>query len=305
MTEHFSQTSPVQPAAAANRTHQTNRGRLRVVCPDRPGIVAAVSRFLYEQGANIVQSDQYTTHPDAGRFFLRVEFDLPGLSDRVAALREAFTPVAHQFEMDWTLSLAAVRKRMAIFVSKELHCLTELLWRWQMGELFADITAIVSNHPDAGEVANSYGIPFYHMPVTPDTKPEVEQRQIELVDACADVIVLARYMQILSPEFVRHRRNQIINIHHSFLPAFIGRNPYQRAYDRGVKLIGATAHYVTEELDEGPIIEQDVERVDHRMDVQDLKRIGRHIERTVLARAVQWHLEDRILVHGNKTIVFR
>ncbi|MCL6627904.1 MAG: formyltetrahydrofolate deformylase [Alicyclobacillus shizuokensis] len=282
------------------------RARLRVVCPDQPGIVAAVSQFLFSQGANIVQSDQYSTHPEAGRFFLRVEFDMPGIAADLAGFRTAFAEVAGRFDMQWEVSLAAVPKRMVVFVSRELHCLTELLWRWQMGELFTDIRAIVSNHPDAREVAEQHHIPFHHIPVSRETKPEAEAKaQTILEQVGADVVVLARYMQILSPQFVQGWPGRIINIHHSFLPAFIGRNPYQRAYDRGVKLIGATAHYVTAELDEGPIIEQDVERVDHRMNADDLKRIGRHVERTVLARAVQWHLEDRILLHGNKTIVFR
>jgi formyltetrahydrofolate deformylase len=302
MTSHHSGSS--KSSAKEHHGPNENRGRLRIVCPDRPGIVATVSQYLYDQGANIVQSDQYSTHPDTGLFFMRVEFDLEQLPQRFRELQLGFEPLAKSFHMDCEFTLASVKKRMAIFVSKELHCLNELLWQWQMGELYADITAIVSNHPDAADIAAAAHIPFYHMPVTPDSKADVERQQIALVDDCADVIVLARYMQILSSQFVQHRPNQIINIHHSFLPAFIGNNPYQQAYRRGVKLIGATAHYVTEELDEGPIIEQDVQRVNHRMDVKDLKRIGRHIERVVLARAVKWHLEDRIIVHDNKTIVF-
>ncbi|WP_081411863.1 formyltetrahydrofolate deformylase [Alicyclobacillus herbarius] len=303
-----SESTAAQPKGAVRLGQQglAERARLRIVCPDKPGIVAAVSQFLFAEGANIVQSDQYSTHPDAGRFFLRVEFDKPGIAEELAGLKARFVEVANRFNMQWEVALAAVPKRMVIFVSRELHCLTELLWRWQMGELFADIRAIVSNHPDAAEVAHQYEIPFYHIPVSRETKAEAEAKAQEVLsEHGADVVVLARYMQILSPQFVQAWPGRIINIHHSFLPAFIGRNPYQRAYDRGVKLIGATAHYVTEELDEGPIIEQDVERVDHRMNADDLKRIGRHIERTVLARAVQWHLEDRILLHGNKTIVFR
>ncbi|GMA51459.1 formyltetrahydrofolate deformylase [Alicyclobacillus contaminans] len=295
---------PLQADALQQPRQAGERGRLRIVCPDGPGIVAAVSDFLFRQGANIVQSDQYTTHPEAGLFFMRVEFDLPNLDSRFSELQHRFAEIRQRFDMQAEFTQAAVKKRMVIFVSKELHCLQELMWLWQTGELHTDITAIVSNHRDAEALATAYNVPFFHTPVTPETKALVEQKQLEIVDAYADVIVLARYMQILSPRFVHHRPNQIINIHHSFLPAFIGRNPYQQAYQRGVKLIGATAHYVTEDLDEGPIIEQDVQRVDHRFDAADLKRIGRHIERVVLARAVKWHLEDRILVHDNKTIVF-
>jgi formyltetrahydrofolate deformylase len=282
-----------------------NRARMLISCPDRPGIVAAVSRFLYEHGANIVQSDQYTMDPSGGPFFIRIEFDLERLAERLEALKADFAAVAEQFEMTWTLSPASRKKRLAIFVSKEDHCLLELLWQWQAGDLNADIAVIVSNHPDMKPIADSFGVPYHHIPVTPETKSEAERRQIEVVEAAqADTIILARYMQIVSPWFIEHYRNRIINIHHSFLPAFVGGKPYAQAHNRGVKLIGATAHYVTEELDGGPIIEQDVQRVSHRDNVEDLKRIGRHIERIVLARAVVWHVEDRILVHANKTVVF-
>ncbi len=286
-----------------NNQHK-NRARMLISCPDQPGIVAAVSRFLFEHGANIVQSDQYTMDPEGGMFFIRIEFDLKDLHERLPELERHFKDIAGRFGMRWSVSPAARKKRLAIFVSKEDHCLLELLWQWQNGDLYADITAVVSNHPDMRELVESYGITYHHIPVTPDTKPQAEQRQLEAIGGSADVIVLARYMQIISPQFIEHYPNRIINIHHSFLPAFVGSKPYAQAYRRGVKIIGATAHYVTEELDGGPIIEQDVQRVSHRDNVEDLKRIGRHIERIVLARAVSWHVEDRILVHENKTVVF-
>ncbi|MGG4502111.1 formyltetrahydrofolate deformylase [Paenibacillus polymyxa] len=284
-------------------THE-NRARMLVSCPDGPGIVATVSRFLYEHGANIVQSDQYTMDPSGGMFFMRIEFDLPNLSAAQSQLEQDFVAVAEQFRMEWTISAVSRKKKLAIFVSKEDHCLVELLWQWQAGDLDADISLVVSNHPDMKEYVESFGIPYYHIPVTADTKPEAERRQLEVIGEEIDVIILARYMQIISPKFIEHYRNRIINIHHSFLPAFVGGKPYAQAYNRGVKIIGATAHYVTEELDGGPIIEQDVQRVSHGDDVNELKRIGRTIERVVLARAVKWHTEDRILVHENKTVVF-
>ncbi|MBY7736618.1 formyltetrahydrofolate deformylase [Paenibacillus polymyxa] len=284
-------------------THE-NRSRMLVSCPDGPGIVATVSRFLYEHGANIVQSDQYTMDPSGGMFFMRIEFDLPNLSAAQSQLEQDFVAVAEQFRMEWTISAVSRKKKLAIFVSKEDHCLVELLWQWQAGDLDADISLVVSNHPDMKEYVESFGIPYHHIPVTADTKPEAERRQLEVIGEEIDVIILARYMQIISPKFIEHYRNRIINIHHSFLPAFVGGKPYAQAYNRGVKIIGATAHYVTEELDGGPIIEQDVQRVSHGDDVNELKRIGRTIERVVLARAVKWHTEDRILVHENKTVVF-
>ena len=281
-----------------------NRGRMLVSCPDRPGIVAAVSHFLHAQGANIVQSDQYSMSPDGGMFFIRIEFDLPDLADRLENLRQQFAQVSAEFRMRWSITQASRKKRLAIFVSKEDHCLLELLWAWKSGDLYADITAVISNHPDLKELVESFGIPYHHIPVTPETKREAERRQLEIIEGKADTVILARYMQILSPEFIALYPNRIINIHHSFLPAFVGGKPYAQAYARGVKIIGATAHYVTEELDAGPIIEQDVQRVSHRDNVEDLKRIGRHIERIVLARAVAWHVEDRVIVHQNKTVVF-
>lgn len=282
----------------------SNRARMLVSCPDQPGIVAAVSRFLYEHGANIVQSDQYTMDPEGGLFFIRIEFDLEGLNERRDRLKADFAQVAEQFTMKWSITRASRKKRLAIFVSKEDHALLELLWHWQSGDLDAEIAMVISNHNDMRELVEPLGIPYHYIPVTADTKEEAERRQLELVSGQVEVVILARYMQIISPKFIEHFPNRIINIHHSFLPAFVGGKPYAQAYNRGVKIIGATAHYVTEELDGGPIIEQDVQRVSHRDNVDDLKRIGRHIERTVLARAVAWHVEDRVIVHGNKTVVF-
>ncbi|MGZ7441895.1 formyltetrahydrofolate deformylase [Paenibacillus sp. TH7-28] len=288
---------PVKP-------YESNRARMLISCPDGPGIVAAVSRFLHEHGANIVQSDQYTMDPEGGMFFMRIEFDLENLDERIAGLERDFAAIAEQFGMQWNIYQLSRKKKLAIFVSKEDHCLVELLWQWQAGDLDAEISMVVSNHLDMKEYVESFGIPYYHIPVTPETKREAEQKQLEIVGGKVDLIVLARYMQIVSPALIEPYRNRLINIHHSFLPAFVGGKPYAQAYERGVKLIGATAHYVTEELDGGPIIEQDVQRVTHRDNVSELKRIGRTIERVVLARAVKWHIEDRILVHQNKTVVF-
>ena len=281
-----------------------DRGRLLISCPDRAGIVAAVTRFLFEKGANVVDSQQHSTDPSQGLFFMRLEFDLPDLAQRSVELETSLAAIASPMQMSFTLSLAERRKNMAVFVSKQDHCLWELLWQWKSGDLPANFACVVSNHPDLEPLVKPYGIPFHHVPVTPDHKKEAEQEQLRRLGHDIDLVVLARYMQILSPELIQHYPRRIINIHHSFLPAFIGANPYAQAYERGVKLIGATAHYVTAELDAGPIIEQSVERVDHRAEVEDLKRVGRHVERSVLARAVGWHLEDRILVHGNKTVVF-
>ncbi|CAJ1316189.1 formyltetrahydrofolate deformylase [Paenibacillus nuruki] len=294
----------VKQNQTAREEQQENRARMLISCPDGPGIVATVSRFLFEHGANIVQSDQYTMDPAGGMFFMRVEFDLPELSKNLPALELDFQAVGDQFKMEWTINQVSRKKRLAIFVSKEDHCLVELLWHWQAGDLDADIAMVISNHNDMRSYVESFGIPFYHIPVTADTKKEAEQKQLEVIGSDIDLIVLARYMQIISPLFIEHFRNRIINIHHSFLPAFVGGKPYAQAYDRGVKIIGATAHYVTEELDGGPIIEQDVQRVSHSDNVNELKRIGRTIERVVLARAVEWHTEDRVLVHQNKTVVF-
>jgi formyltetrahydrofolate deformylase len=280
-------------------------GRLLVSCVDRPGIVAAISSFLAARGANIVHSDQHTTDPEGGSFFMRTEFMLDGLEEQADELERAFAEeVGEPFGMAWQMRYASRRKRAAILVSRYDHCLAELLWRWRRGELYADIPLVVSNHAAMASEAARFDVRFEHIPVTPDTKPEAERRLLELLGGAFDLIVLARYMQILSPTFLAAARVPIINIHHSFLPAFAGANPYARAYERGVKLIGATAHYVTEELDAGPIIEQDVARVTHRENVAALERAGADLERIVLLRAVRWHLEDRVLVHGSRTIVF-
>ncbi|MDR4227359.1 formyltetrahydrofolate deformylase [Bacillus mojavensis] len=287
------------------RDGNEDKGRLLVSCPDQPGIVAAVSAFLLEHGANIIESNQYTTDPEGGRFFLRIDFDCKGIQEKKEKLQNAFSSIADTFDMTWSLTMASELKRVAIFVSKELHCLHELIWEWQTGNLMAEIAVVISNHEDARDLVEPLNIPFHYLKANKDIRAEVEKQQLELLEQYdIDVIVLARYMQILTPDFVSAHPNRIINIHHSFLPAFIGANPYKRAYERGVKLIGATSHYVTNDLDEGPIIEQDIERVDHRDNADALKNIGRTIERSVLARAVKWHLEDRVIVHENKTIVF-
>ena len=279
-------------------------GRLVLACPDRPAILAAVVSRLAAAGANINTFDQYSTAPEGGRLYLRSEFLLKDLPDRLDDLRSRMEEIAEDFDMQWRLEPATRRKRVAIFVSRYEHCLLDLLWRWRRGELHMDIAAVVSNHPDLEAEVAAFGVPYYHISVTPDAKAEAEQRQLDLLVGKVDFVALARYMQILSGEFLARVGAPVINIHHSFLPAFAGAEPYVRAHDRGVKLIGATAHYATEDLDEGPIIEQDVRRVSHRADPEMLTMIGRDIERTVFARAVHWHLEDRVLVHENRTIVF-
>ncbi len=290
---------------ATSPPHLRDRGRLLVSCPDRPGIAAAVTRFLFEHGANVVHSDQHSTNPSGGLFFLRIEFDLPNLAARAATLEAEFSAIAERYGMEWRLALAGRPQCLAIFVSAEDHCLLELLWQRRAGDLPADIALVIGNHAALQEVIQPWDVPFHHVAVRPETRAAAEARQNELLEEAAiDLVVLARYMQVLSASFVDNWRHRVINIHHSFLPAFIGAKPYAQAHDRGVKLIGATAHYVTNELDAGPIIEQDVRRVDHRHEVADLRRIGRQIERAVLARAVTWHVEDRILVHGNRTVVF-
>ena len=284
----------------------TDVGRLLISCSDRPGIVAAVSRFLADRGANILQSDQHTTDPEGGAFFMRTEFKLDGLDGDSDELARAFAAeVAEPLKMEWRLHRASYRKRVAILVSRYDHCLAELLWRWRRGELYADIPLVVSNHAEMAAAAARFDVRFEHIPVPRDGKAAAETALLDLLDGAFDLIVLARYMQILSPTFLEAARTPIINIHHSFLPAFAGADPYARAYERGVKIIGATAHYVTEELDAGPIIEQDVARVTHRDRVDDLVQLGADVERIVLLRAVRWHLDDRVLAHGSRTIVFR
>ncbi len=282
-----------------------NHARLLVKCPDKPGIVSIVSTFLFKHNANIIESNQYSSDPENGTFFIRIEFHCDNLKDKQTMMENDFEQIARDFDMDYKFFYLNSRQRSAIFCSKELHCLLELLWEWQNGDLETEIALVISNHENARTIVESYGIPFYYLPANKEIRKEVEAEQIKLLEEYqVDLLILARYMQILTPDFVDHFENRIINIHHSFLPAFIGANPYERAHRRGVKLIGATSHYVTNELDEGPIIEQDVERVDHRNDVVTLKKIGRQIERRVLTKAVKWHLENRIIVEGNKTIVF-
>ncbi|WP_139892049.1 MULTISPECIES: formyltetrahydrofolate deformylase [unclassified Bacillus (in: firmicutes)] len=284
---------------------QRDKGRLLISCPDKKGIVAAVSDVLFKQGANILESNQYSTDSNGGTFFMRIEFECPDLAKNEKKLKEEFLSIANKFKMKWDIIFNYHIKKTAIFVSKELHCLRELLWEWQSGDLMTEIPIVISNHLAAKELVESLHIPFYYIPVSKETKEDAELRQKELLDKHQiDLIVLARYMQILSPSFVEMYENKIINIHHSFLPAFMGARPYERAFARGVKLIGATSHYVTDDLDEGPIIEQDIMRVNHQDNIQQLKKIGQSIERNVLSKAVKWHLQDRIIVQGNKTIVF-
>ena len=279
--------------------------RLLVTCPDAPGVVAAVSGFLRNHGANITALDQHSTDPQGGTLFLRAEFTTPAGLDR-GAFESAFADVVGgPFGMDWRTDDAGRPKRVALMVSKLDHALLELLWLWRRGELDAEVALVVSNHDDLRAEVERFAVPFHHVPVTRETKAEAERQTLALFDqAAVDVVVLARYMQILSPEFVGRYPDRIINIHHSFLPAFVGAAPYRQAFERGVKVIGATAHYVTADLDEGPIIEQGVARVTHRQSVADLKRVGQSLERDVLARAVRWHLESRVLLHENKTVVF-
>jgi formyltetrahydrofolate deformylase len=277
---------------------------LLVSCPDTRGIVAALAQLLYGHGANILDADQHTD-PAAGQFFQRIRFDLSAIHTDRTTLEHAIAEVAERFAMTWRIAYAGRPKRVALFVSKYDHCLYDLLLRQRAGEFACEIPLIVSNHPDLAPVAQQFGIPFEVFPITKDTKRAQEEREIERIDALGvDLVVLARYMQVLSGEFVARYPGRIINIHHSFLPAFMGGKPYHQAHTRGVKLIGATAHYATSDLDEGPIIDQDVARCSHRDSVEDLVRKGRDLEKVVLARAVRWHLDDRVLVYGNKTVVF-
>jgi formyltetrahydrofolate deformylase len=285
-------------------TTETAPIRLVVTCPDVPGIVAAVAGFLFDRGANITDSAQHSTDPVEGTFLMRMEFSLPGFDTDRAEVEEAFArEVAARFGMDWRFSVGS-RRPVAILVSRTDHCLLDLLWRWRRGELPAEISVVISNHPDHEETVRTFGVPFTHVPVPAEGMAQAEERMLELLRGTVEVVVLARYMRILSGEFLQRLAVPVINIHHSFLPAFVGADPYRRALDRGVKIIGATAHYVTEVLDDGPIIEQDVARVSHRHGLADLEQIGRDIERTVLSRALKWHLEDRVVVQGNKTFVF-
>jgi formyltetrahydrofolate deformylase len=285
-------------------TPRNDTATLLVCCPDRRGLVAALAQLLYGHGTNILDADQHTDTL-AGKFFQRIRFDMTEMHTDRVGLERAVGEVAERFQMEWSLRYAADRKRMAILVSRYDHCLYDLLLRHRAGELACDIPLIISNHPDLAPVATQFGIEFRLFPIDRNSKTEQERKQAELLrESRVDLVVLARYMQILSAEFIAQFPHRIINIHHSFLPAFVGGKPYHQAYERGVKLIGATAHYATAVLDEGPIIEQDVIRASHRDSVEDLVRKGRDLERNVLARAVRWHLEDRILVYGNKTVVF-
>ncbi len=277
---------------------------LLVSCPDRKGLVAAIANFLLRYNANILHADQ---HQDAetGTFLMRVEWDSSQFDLPPEAFEAAFAPVASEFNMTWKLSHSHIKPRMAIFVSRYDHCLADLLYRYQAGELHCEIPIIISNHADTHWLAEAYRIPFQHIPVHRDSKQEAEATQLAILRRHhVDFIVLARYMQVLSADFIRHYPNRIINIHHSFLPAFHGAKPYHRAYERGVKLIGATSHYVTEILDDGPIIEQDVVRISHRDDLDDLIRRGGDLEKIVLSRAVRLHIEHRVLLYANKTVVF-
>ena len=277
---------------------------LLVCCPDRKGLVAALAQLLYGHGANILDADQHTD-PVAGQFFQRIKFDMSELHTDRQSLETAISEVAGRFSMSWRIADGKSRCKTAIFVSKYDHCLYDLLLRQRAGELSTDFALIISNHEDLRPIAEQFGVPFHHLPITKQTKRAQENEALALLEAeNVDLVVLARYMQILSDDFLTAYDGQVINIHHSFLPAFMGSKPYHRAFERGVKLIGATAHYATEELDEGPIIEQDVVRCSHRDSVQDLVRKGRDLEKVVLARAVRWHLDDRILVYDNKTVVF-
>jgi len=277
---------------------------LLISCPDRPGIVATVSRFIFEHKGNILESDQHSTNKQECTFFMRISFAETDFTLTPEELNAAFLPVAEHFHMQWSVSYSRQLKRAGILVSKLDHCLTDLLWRWKSGELALDIPFILSNHPDLEELAQMYSVPYYHFPIEREKRSEDQQRLLEFIQDKVDFLILARYMQILEPFVVRAYPHRIINIHHSFLPAFVGANPYQRAFERGVKLIGATAHYVTENLDEGPIIAQDVIHCNHRDTTDDLVRKGRDVERRVLAEAVRQHTEDRVLVYENKTIVF-
>ena len=282
-----------------------NTARLLITCEDKPGIVQAVSSFLYHHGANITALDQYATEAQGGRYFMRVEFELDSLQSRKENLLQTFeNNVAARYSMHWRLALVSDVKKVGILVSKVDHALLELLWRHARGGLACEITKVVSNHDTLREAVENFGIPFEVVPVNKENKREAYAKIDELMQG-NDLLVLARYMQILDEEFVQKWEMKIINIHHSFLPAFVGANPYKQAHEKGVKLIGATAHYVTADLDQGPIIEQDVERVSHDFTVEQLRDLGQDVERNVLARAVKWHLEDRIIVDGNKTVVFQ
>ena len=273
-------------------------------CPDRPGVIAAVSTFLTGAGANIIALDQHSTEPEGGTFLQRTVFHLPGLAAAQPGLEREFASIAQEFAIDYRFADASSPKRVAIMASTADHCLLDLLWRNRRGELDMTVVMVISNHADLAEQVRAFGVPFVHIPAHREIRAQAEQRQLDLLRGNVDLVVLARYMQVITPEFLETIGCPLINIHHSFLPAFIGATPYRRAKERGVKLVGATAHYVTEDLDEGPIIEQDVVRVDHTHTIEDLVRLGADVERAVLSRAVLWHCQDRIVRHGNETVVF-
>jgi formyltetrahydrofolate deformylase len=282
-----------------------NSAILLVQCPDRKGLSAAIADFIFQHNGNILHVEQHQAGDAALCYLARTEFSLDAFALDVKAFAAEFAPIADKFQMQWRLALGSYRPRVAIFVSKYDHCLVDLLYRQRNGELACEISVILSNHPDARRHADFYGIPYRVIPVTKETKAAAEERELNLLrEAKIDLIVLARYMQVLSSDFIRHYPQQIINIHHSFLPAFVGAKPHHQAYERGVKLIGATAHYVTEVLDDGPIIEQGVTRISHKDALEDLVEKGRDLEKVVLSRAVRWHIENRILLYDNKTVIF-
>jgi formyltetrahydrofolate deformylase len=276
---------------------------LLVTCPEAKGLVAKLATFVADHSGNIVQADHHTDF-EAGLFLSRIEWEVEGFDLPRAGIHKAFQPLATDLKADWSLRFSDQPQRLAIFVSKQDHCLVDLLWRIKSGELAAEAPIIVGNHPELGEIAQQFGIKFHHIPTSAGTKAETEKRQLELLKQHdIELVVLAKYMQILSEQFLA-QGPPVINIHHSFLPAFVGEKPYHKAHARGVKLIGATAHYTTVDLDEGPIIEQEVARVSHRDNVSDLIRLGRDVERVVLSRAVRKHVENRVLIYGNRTVVF-
>ena len=278
---------------------------LLISCPDRKGILSEVTTFIFKNNGNIIRADQHIDYQKS-IFFARIEWDLTEFLIPKDEIKEAFSPIAKKFQMDYTIRFNTEIQNVAIFVSKYDHCLYDLLYRFKSNELKGGkVKLIISNHEDLRPIAQMYNIPYYCFPKTKENKLKVEKKEIQLLKKeKIDLIILARYMQILSPQFVNEFKNKIINIHHSFLPAFVGAKPYHRAYERGVKIIGATSHYVTEEVDQGPIIEQDVVRITHRDTIQDMIRKGRDLEKIVLARAVRWHLEHKILVYDNKTVIF-
>ena len=282
----------------------SNTYRLIVTCPDSTGLIAAVTDFIATHGGWICEANQYSD-PGSGYFFMRYEIRAQSLPFGLAEFKAHFRPLAERFNMQWQINDSSVKKRVVLMASKQAHCLSDLLYRWRSDELSFDIACVISNHEDLRSYVEWHDIPYHHVPVTPETKPEAFAKTTDIIeDAQADLIVLARYMQILPPQMCTQYPGKIINIHHSSLPAFIGARPYHQAYERGVKLIGATCHYVTEELDAGPIIDQDVVHVSHHNSAEEMVRLGKDVEKHVLARGVRYHLEDRVLIHGNKTIVF-